>query len=99
MPLRRRRQVARGQSPSREAVTRGGANTPSGASAEGAGNGELGTESWERGAGGTNDTFVCVMADGNGDLYRLVLDVKNKIRVKSFYKQKFIIKKDNYDKK
>lgn len=49
--------------------------------------------------GGTNDTFVCVMADGNGDLYRLVLDVKKKIRVKSFYKQKFIIEKDKYDKK
>ena len=39
--------------------------------------------------GGTDDTFVCVMADGNGDFYRLVLDVKKKIRVKSFYKRKF----------
>ena len=41
--------------------------------------------------GGTDDTFVCVMADGNGDLYRLVLDVKKKIRVKSFYKRKISI--------
>lgn len=41
--------------------------------------------------GGTDDTFVCVMADGNGDFYRLVLDAKKKIRVKSFYKRKFDI--------
>ena len=45
--------------------------------------------------GGTDDTFVCVMADGNGDLYRLVLDVKKKIKVKSFYKRKFNIKEND----
>ena len=44
--------------------------------------------------GGTDDTFVCVMADGNGDLYRLVLDAKKKITVKSFYKRKFGIEED-----
>ncbi|MBE6396670.1 MAG: hypothetical protein E7046_06680 [Lentisphaerae bacterium] len=49
--------------------------------------------------GGTDDTFVCVMADGNGDFYRLVLDAKKKIRVKSFYKRKFSIEEGGNDKK
>ena len=38
--------------------------------------------------GGTKDTFVCVMADGNGNDYRLVVDAKVKLRVKTFYKRK-----------
>lgn len=37
--------------------------------------------------GGTKDTFVCVMADGNGNDYCLVVDAKAKLRVKTFYKR------------
>lgn len=37
--------------------------------------------------GGTKDTFVCVMADGNRNDYCLVVDAKTKLRVKTFYKR------------